>query len=207
MNNEARSILWPYVDDECTSRARRRKLSRNYERAMALEQAMFDWRSRHLILVLTLTYLPEWRPFISFADIQNDRDHFFGNIQSNSFLQGIHGYIWVIEEGGGPGGLHMHVVLFYDGASHADVQIAKSIGEYWVNVATQGRGMYRNHNAYKQQYERGRLGNATGQVDRGDVEKRESLRTLLGQYIVKDDQPVSSRTNQYSHTFGTSHLP
>lgn len=41
------------------------KADRNLSRVMQFEQAMFNSRSRHLVLVLTLSYKPEWQDAIT----------------------------------------------------------------------------------------------------------------------------------------------
>jgi len=207
MNRNEHSNQYQHTDHQRRNLAQQRRSSNNFETAIAFEEAMFEWRSRHLILVLTLTYKDHVRPFITFEDIQRDRNTFFNNARCNNLLQAINGYVWKIEEGGGLGGLHMHVVIFYDAANRADIYIAKKIGEYWSNVVTRGRGAYWNSNAHKEEFASGPWGDATGQIDRCNHTKRESIRTYLGQYIAKDDQHVSCRTNPHWRTFGTSRLP
>jgi len=188
--------------DEPSYRQLKRKADRNLERALAFEEAMFNWRSRHLILILTLTYKDEYRNIVTLNDLQRDRDTLFNNMRMNSFLRKINGYIWKIEEGGEGGGLHMHVVIFYDRADHADIYIAKGIGDYWSEILTSKRGDYWNSNADKEKYRYV----ATGQIDRHDIVKRSALRSVL-EYMAKTDQHVSSRTNPHCRMFGTSQVP
>lgn len=207
MNKRMQDNLYSPFYNVTVTKTQQRKTVRNQDRALALEEAMFDWKSRHLILILTLSYKEEWRPFINLEQLQRDRDTFLNNARYNTLLQGINGYIWKIEEGEHLGGLHMHMVIFYDGTHRADIYTAKLIGEYWENVVTRGRGDYWNSNADKDKFERGLWGNCTGQIDRSDLVKRESLRTYLRQYIAKDDQHVSTRTNLHTRTFGSSQFP
>jgi hypothetical protein len=183
-----------------------RKMERNAAKVMQFEQAMFDSRSRHLILVLTLNYKPEYRHMVTFDLIREHRNRFINNRRFNQLLQDISGYVWKIEEGQNSGGLHLHVVLFYDGKHRADIFIAKCIGEYWANIVTQGMGSYRNSNAEKDKHKRYGHGVGTGQIDRNNDAKREALRQNL-LYLTKDDQHVSMRLNLRDRTFGTSHLP
>lgn len=207
MQHQYQDIKHAQISDDQIRKAQQRRAIRNRERALAFEEAMFNWRSRHLLLFLTFTYKSEFRPFIAFEDIQRDRDNFFNNVRFNQMLQGINGVIWKIEEGDQQGGLHMHLVIFYDGRHRADVHLAECIGEYWANVVTCGRGQYWNSNADKGKFKRRPWGDATGQIDRGDHVKRDALRTYLKQYIAKDSQHVSSRTNPHSRMFGTSYFP
>lgn len=176
------------------------------ERVIQLEKAMFNWRSRHLLLVLTLTYKPEIKPYVTLEMLQEHRNTLFNNRRSNQLLAGINGYVWKIEEGGRGGGLHMHLVLFYAGEHCADIRISQQIGEYWKNVVTRGNGEYWNSNANKDRYERYGHGDGTGQIDRHNCIKREALqRNLL--YLAKDEQLASKGSNPHLRMFGTSMLP
>lgn len=92
----------PTANTESTpsiSRKADREDRRNEEQALAFEQAMFDWRSRHLILVMTLGYEEEWRPYITYEAMCQHRNRFFANRRSNRLLRGINGYVWKVEEG------------------------------------------------------------------------------------------------------------
>ena len=135
--------------------------------------------------------------------IREHRNRFLNSRRCNQLLQEINGYVWKIEEGQNSGGLHLHVVLFYDGKHRADIFIAQRIGEYWANEVTQGMGGYRNSNADKDWHERYGHGVGTGQIDRKNEAKREALRQNL-LYLAKDDQHVSTRLNPHERTFGTS---
>ncbi len=181
----------------------RRKADRNAARVMQFEQAMFDSRSRYLILVLTLGYKPERQHEVTLDLLREHRDRLFNNRRCNELLQSINGYVWKIEEGNNSGGLHMHVVIFYAGDHRADIFIAKCIGEYWINVVTQGMGDYWNSNGDKDRHAQFGHGIGTGQIDRHDKAKREALRQKL-RYLAKDDQHVETRTNPHSRMFGTS---
>ena len=184
----------------------KRKAERNATKAMHFEQGMFAWRSRHLILALTLSYKPEYRHMVTFDLIREHRNRFFKDGRSNQLLQKINGYIWKVEEGANSGGLHLHIVVFYSGKSRQDVEITKSLGELWAHDVTQGMGDYWNSNADKDQHEQHGHGVGTGQIDRKNDAKREALRQNL-LYLAKDDQHVSTRLNPHHRTFGTSQSP
>lgn len=183
-----------------------RKAERNTVRALQLENAMYDERSRYLILVLTLGYHSECQNIVTLDTIQQHRNQLFNNCRSNTLLKGINGYVWKIEEGHHGGGLHLHVALFYNGQHRADVHIAQRIGEYWKTVITHGMGTYWNSNAQKEHHARYGHGIGTGQIDRHDEIKREALRQNL-RYLAKDDQCVKTRTSPHLRTFGTSQFP
>jgi hypothetical protein len=137
--------------------------------------------------------------------LRQHRDHLLNNRRCNELLQGIDGYVWKIEEGPSSGGLHLHVLIFYNGDHRADVYITQLIGEYWVNVITQGIGSYWNSNADKDMHLEHGHGIGTGQIDRHQDEKREALKKNL-RYLAKNDQIVTDRNPHY-RTFGTSRLP
>ena len=182
------------------------KADRNATRALQLEASMFNWRSRHLILVLTLTYKPEWMSTVTLDMLRHHRDQLLNNRRSNQLLDGIKGYVWKIEEGNGSGGLHLHIVIFYSGDHRADIHIARCIGEYWVIIITQGRGKYRNSNADKEKHVAYGHGIGTGQIDRNDLQKRSALQKNL-LYLAKNEQHVLTAVHPRLRLFGTSQLP
>ncbi|WP_172592458.1 inovirus-type Gp2 protein [Nitrosomonas supralitoralis] len=99
--------------------------------------------------------------YTSIETIINDLKHFHRNMRHNPklFKHRI-GYIEKIEFGLSKG-IHAHVILFYSSErqSSANVNLAQSIGEYWVNEITHGKGSYMNINALADHYRRlGRLG-------------------------------------------------
>ena len=194
------------LNQDQLQKLQQRKADRNAARAMQFEQAMFDSRSRYLILVLTLGYRPERRHEITLDLLREHRNRLFNNRRCNELLQCINGHVWKIEEGQNSGGLHFHVVIFYSGDHRADILIAKRIGEYWVDVVTQGMGAYWNSNAAKDAHAEFGHGIGTGPINRNDDTKREALRQNL-RYLAKDDQHVETRTNRHSRMFGTSQSP
>lgn len=185
---------------------RSRQAERNEIRALELEQAMFDHRSRYLVLVLTLNYQEPYRQWITLEDIQHHRDQLLNNRRNNQLLAGIEGYVWKIEEGGSSGGLHLHLILFYSGSHRADVQIARSIGEYWKHDITGGIGDYWNSNAERDFHALFGHGIGTGRIDRQEHAKREALRQNL-RYVTKDDQQVTAGSGRKERMFGTSQFP
>lgn len=182
---------------------RERNARRNEAKGLALEANMYDWKSRHLILMLHFGYKPEHRSAITLKEIQTHRDRFLNNRRMNRLLRGINGFIWKIEQGEKTG-LHLHVLIFYSPKSQRDVFIAKKIGEYWVNVVTlRGKGAYWNSNADKRRHAKYGHGVGTGEIDRTADQKREALRENI-RYLAKSDQYLLETEAENSHTFGTS---
>jgi len=177
----------------------------NENRALAFEEDMFGWRSRHLVIVLHFGYLAEHRGEITEEVIREHRDRFFNGRRSNRLLNGIKGFIWVIEQGE-TSGLHLHVILFYSAEYRHDVMIAKRLGEYWVRVATRGIGQYWNGNARKKFYEKRGYGDGTGTIDRTNLKKRTALRKTI-RYLTKDEQRLLSKTGEHVRSFQTSQVP
>lgn len=192
------------VENNQVKLAQRQK-KRNVDSALKLERDMFDWRSRHNILNLTLRYNKDHRANMTLADIQMHRDKLLNNRRTNKLLQGIDGYVWAIEEGEDEGGIHMHTTIFYDGRRAQDVNIAQSIGEYWIDVITDGKGAYYNSNTDKERLKKNGSIAFVGQVNRGDNEKREALRNHFD-YLAKAEQLVKNRTGN-DRMFGTSQTP
>jgi len=111
------------------------------------------------VIKIDLSYQKGTR--VSIKDLIKDLEHFHRNMRHKPKLfKGLFGYIEKIEYGLSKG-LHIHVLLFFtsERQSNADVYLAQSIGEYWVNEITGGKGSYWNGNANKKQFEAlGRLG-------------------------------------------------
>lgn len=184
-------------------RARRRNAERNETKGLAIEQKVFENKSRQLILMLHFGYREQYRPGISLDEIQAHRKRFFNNCRTNKLLRGIVDYIWKLEEGN-ESGLHLHVLIFYTADSCRDVHIARLIGEYWVKV-TGGKGQYWNSNAAKQFHAKYGHGVGTGEIDWHDEPKREALRRNI-RYMTKADQYLRMKYGEHCRLFGTSQV-
>ncbi|KIP15799.1 hypothetical protein KY49_4600 [Burkholderia sp. MSHR3999] len=197
---------------EFTERERLRLLNaeKNKQNVLALEEAMFSdetGRSRWLVLSLTLRYKPEFRDEVMPETIQQHRDRFFAARRFNKLISGIKNFVWAIEQGE-KSGLHLHVILFYSAEHNHDEHIAKQIGEYWVNVVTEGRGDYWNSNdrRKKKDYETRGHGIGVGQIDRRDDEKRAALRKNLV-YLAKSEQYLMLKSADRIRTFDMGQIP
>jgi hypothetical protein len=184
-------------------RVRKRNAVRNEEKGLAIEQKVFENKSRQLVLMLHLGYQEKYRAKTTLDEIQKHRKKFFNNCRSNKLLRGIVDYIWKLEEGD-QSGLHLHVLIFYTADSCLDVYIAKQIGEYWVKV-TEGKGQYWNSNADKAFHEKYGHHVGTGEINWHDEAKREALRENI-RYMTKADQFLRMKYNERSHLFGTSEV-
>jgi hypothetical protein len=128
-----------------------------------------------------------------------DREHLFRNTRSNSLFNSMVGYCWKLELAPHKG-FHYHMIFFYDGSKvQQDTNIARMIGEYWMNVITQGKGLYYNCNADKSKYERCGIGT----INHYDTELRENL-NLAAQYLAKPDDYLRDNASniEVDRTFG-----
>ncbi|KVR14092.1 hypothetical protein WK11_29130 [Burkholderia ubonensis] len=182
---------------------------RNVENVLSLEEAMFSeetGKSRWLVLSLTLRYQSKFRRWITPEIVQQHRDRFFRARRCNKLMSGIKNYVWAIEQGEDTG-LHLHVILFYSADHNRDEFIAQQIGEYWVDVVTEGKGDYWNGNAdwLKKSYEKKR-GVGVGQINWKDDPKRKALRENLA-YLAKAEQYLMLKDAENIHAFGTGRVP
>lgn len=183
---------------------------RNERNVLALEAGMYGectGKSRWLVLSLTLRYKRRFRNQITPELIQEHRDRLFGAKRTNKLIGGIVNQVWAIEQGEDTG-LHLHVILFYSADHNRDEYIAKQIGEYWVNVVTQGMGDYWNSNAgaLKEGYKKRGHGVGVGQIDWDETEARDALRKNL-MYLAKAEQYLMLKSANRIKTFGMGKLP
>ncbi|RQT30493.1 inovirus-type Gp2 protein [Burkholderia contaminans] len=186
-------------------RLRKKNAKRNEANVLAMNEEMYKARSRWLILVLTLNYEKPYRRWITLEDIQRHRDNFFRARRFNRLMSGIKNYVWTIEQGEKTG-FHLHVVLYYEAKHKRDVSLAQRIGEYWADVVTEGKGAYWNSNARKAFHARHGHGIGTGQIDRKDVAKRESLKKNL-LYLAKASQYLMIKSDERVRTFDMGRVP
>ncbi|WP_165843541.1 inovirus-type Gp2 protein [Burkholderia reimsis] len=185
-------------------RVRKRNAARNEAKGLAIEQKVFENKSRQLVLMLHFGYQREHRAAMTFDEIQKHRKKFFNNCRTNKLLRGIVDYIWKLEEGD-ESGLHLHVLIFYTADSCRDVYIAQRLGEYWNEVVTDGTGQYWNSNAHKAFHEKYGHGVGTGEINWDDDAKREALRENI-RYMTKADQFLKMKYGEHSRLFGTSQV-
>jgi hypothetical protein len=185
-------------------RVRKRNAARNEAKGLAIEQKVFENKSRQLVLMLHFGFQKQYRELVTFEEIQAYRTKFFNNCRTNKLLRGIVDYIWKLEEGD-ESGLHLHVLIFYTADSCRDVYIAQQLGEYWKQAVTAGKGQYWNSNANKAFHQKYGHGVGTGEINWDDDAKREALRENI-RYMTKADQFLKMKYGERSHLFGTSQV-
>lgn len=174
-------------------------------RVLMWEKDLFEWRSRHLILCLTLSYKAQYRSDITVERIQDDLFRLLNGRRHNALLNGIDAYCWKIEEGGKVG-LHIHLVIAYKNSSNHDIYIADQIGQHWESVVTNGIGQFNNENRHRGSHWIQELGASTGQINRTDEMQRKGLRKML-EYLAKADQYLKHKKTAKTRTFQLSQIP
>ncbi len=178
-------------DDAKTRRLKKLRFDRRQASGWDFEEEMFYERKSYRALFLTLSFKANRREDITLPTMQAYRRRFFRDIRDarprNKLLYGIQGLVWKLEEGGRGGGLHLHLVIFYEAGRSGDVSICRALGEYWADEITCKWGDYHNSNADKEKHKK-RWGIAVGSIGRDHHEMRDSLRKVIGVYMAKTTQ-------------------
>jgi hypothetical protein len=181
-------------------------------------RSLFDRYARLLVIRLDLSYTEEevqrqryvhcgasgqyaFTPF----DILQHRKRFFDYVQ-RSFGPSMRGFAWKLEVGR-QRGYHYHTVIFLDGNQHcSDVRIAKSLGEHWSEIITQGAGTYFNCNAKSHDKTMSPYYyDATGMIHTSDFNAMEGLKKLAD-YITKVDNHMRAAIPPRARTFGRGQI-
>lgn len=129
-------------------------------------------------------------------------ERFLNNRRGNSKFNDLVGYIISLEHGN-TRGWHYHAILLFNGANVCkDGYYSKEMGEYWMNVVSSFHpdedyidgtgygirrlGSYFDCNLNKVAYNRCGI----GQIDHGDVEKRQIFMGDVASYLAKDSQNI-----------------
>lgn len=170
-------------------------ITTNYQSMCDYIDNLFLRYARLLVLRVDLDYRKNIDvPFMNTNEVyeaywqaKEDREHLFRNMRSNSLFDDMVGYIWKLEYGE-KAGFHTHMVFFYDGSQvREDITIAKTIGDYWKNVITQGRGLAYNCNAKKEKYKHCGI----GMINHYDIQLIEYLKNDVVSYLAKPDECIS----------------
>lgn len=133
--------------------------------------------------------------------VMKDRDRLNVNMRSKrSLFRHKVGHVCRIEWSR-IGGYHIHLALFFDGSKVQKHEwLCDQIGQYWVDVITEGRGLYHNCNSKNyREY-------AIGMIDHHDSDKRRALLKCLD-YLAKCDQYVRAKPSERCKMFTKGHVP
>jgi len=183
------------------------RLTRNETSLRRYVDALFQVRSRLILIRLDLKYRKAFKADISFEKARADLDHLLANMRSKSSLFGdLEGYIWRLECGQ-EGGHHFHVILFFNNDHFQnDSYRGELIKRYWEDVITSGRGECFNCNRsnHKQRFSSDRL--AIGRVEASNTNKRASVDRML-HYLCKSEQQIQVMPSKRARTMGRGEMP
>lgn len=143
---------WKTQNFQAKLNARTHEVKRRYREYCLYVDRLFDKYARLVVLRLDLFYQKTDRQEINVTTLSKDFNHLLDNQRCNGLFNAMTGYIakleYTIDKG-----LHYHLILFFDGSKrngNSHIHLAKKIGDYWVDVITEGRGVYWNCNCNKQ---------------------------------------------------------
>ena len=215
IRNEANSPTFKTTIRNC-----QRRINDNHKSLMSYINKLFDRHARLLVIRIDFGYrkedMREYGDFerairleddiqAKYLQAQADRVHLFNNMRSHELSKHLLGYAWRLEYGSLKG-FHYHTFFFLDGSKRRqDVTNAKSIGEYWVNVITKGRGLYYNCNAKKDQYKHCGI----GMINDFDTKLRQGLE-IAARYLTKQDyyakMDFNDKDGKKARTFGKGEI-
>lgn len=128
-------------------------------------------------------------------------ERLLNNRRNNKLFEHCVGYIVKIEYGIDRG-WHAHTIFFYNGHKvQNDSYYSTAIGDYWVDVITDGQGAFwacnrrSNIARYKQV--------GIGMIDHTDLEKRQALVEVVVAYLAKTDLHIQSKSFSGQKLFRT----
>ena len=193
------------------------KANKNHQSLKEYFDRLFEYYARLIIVKVDLSYLKEFKHS---ATIDIARDHFkrlLDNRKNNKIFEHLVGYAWglefnVIGETYDQGGYHYHCLFIFDGEQKEplDTIIGDSVGNYWTDNITDGKGHFNNCNRDKERHAReGILG--IGAINRDDTQMRNNLIEKVAPYITKKGlffEIKSSNCKQDGFdTFGRGEMP
>lgn len=174
-----------------------RKSRNNFKSGKRYINRLFKRLARLLVIRIDLHYRSDYAREVTLAKLNADLERMFNNTRGNSTVfGGMVGRIVCLEYGELTG-LHVHLILFFDGAKRQqDVAIAQLIGHYWVNNITEGKGRFYNCNLSKDKYRN----SCIGRIEHHDHAKRKTLLECLA-YLTKVEQYLVYQEFDGTQTF------
>jgi hypothetical protein len=137
--------------------------------------------------------------------LQDKVDRLLNNRRHNAIFDDCVGFIIKVEYA--PiRGWHAHSIFFFKGQEvENDSYFSVAIGDYWVDVITQGEGAYRAANRAENKRRYRFCG--IGMIDHRDTAKRDFLITKVIDYLAKSDLHVRSKGYAGQKLFRKGVLP
>ena len=181
---------WKTQNFQAKLNARTHEAKRRYREYCLYIDRLFDKYARLVVLRLDLFYQKTDRQEINVTTLSKDFNHLLDNQRCNGLFDAMTGYIAKLEYGIDKG-LHYHLILFFDGSKRngsSHIHLAKKIGDYWVDVITEGRGAYWNCNKQIKLYEKqGRRG--IGVIHYHETQLIKNLKSVIN-YLCKTTQYI-----------------
>lgn len=185
----------------------RRLSNKNHKSLLGYIDAIFEGRSRLLVLRVDLGYSKSvaqrhFREGLQFEEVKKHRERFLRLLRARVPPTTFLGHAWKLEFGLSKS-FHYHCMFFLDGSKlREDIVWGKIIGELWVENATKGQGVYYNCNRTKNVYRACGI----GMVDHSDKGMRENLKKAAI-YLTKIEYYMRIATEGRARTFGRGEMP
>jgi len=194
-------------DFKAEQNAHRRLSNKNYKSLLNYIDAIFEGRSRVLVLRVDLGYSKpvvhrSFREGLQFEKVKEHRERFLRLLRRKLPHKTLLGHAWKLEFGLSKS-YHYHCIFFLDGSKlREDVAWARTIGELWVERATDGQGVYYNCNRTKGNYRNCGI----GMIEYSDRCMRNNLQKAAV-YLTKVEYYIRIATEGRARTFGRGEMP
>lgn len=146
---------------------------------------LFEHYSKLLVIRIDLSYQTNKKHLITKNSLTEHREKLYKAINQHPLFKQCVGYMIKLEYGRHKG-FHYHTLFFFNGQKvFKDIIIGKMIGEYWVDIITEGYGLYFNCNYQKERYRE--LG--IGMINRKDQYLKAGLIKTI-HYLCKVDKNI-----------------
>jgi len=185
-----------------------RLANKNYRELRKYIAALFEKHSRLLVLRIDLSYVKasKWpsdvTSLVTYDDVKQHWETMLRYLRTKLPNECMCGFAMKIEYALEKN-FHCHLMIFLDGSKvREDVTIARIIGEHWEKVVTKGNGIYRNCNAYKEEYKSCGI----GMVHANDTVMREGL-DKAAFYMIKPDFYIRMVVPGRGRAFSKGNMP
>ncbi len=182
-----------------------RAANKNRQSLLRLIEQLFVQYARLLVIRVDFSYSLRYKPKITHARIEQDREAFLRQRRSHPLFKSLAAYAWKLEYGLEKG-LHLHLLFFFDGAKvREDITLAQQLGQLWLET-TQGQGLVYNSNLTACKQFADSPDNALGMVSHDDRTKLKALSGKVVTYLTKLDEYVALCVPKGKRTFGHSQV-